>query len=95
MTSYDPITPPLSFDETLTQDLFSSNVFNKSMMKERLPKSIYKSLLTTIETGGPLDPSMADVVASAMKDREFYGGVGAPSRLPLTRRLISRGTRVP
>ncbi len=68
VTSYNPITPSLAFDDTRTQDLFSANVFDKRVMQERLPESVYKSLLKTIETGGPLDPSSADVVATAMKD---------------------------
>ncbi len=37
-------------------------------MKKRLPKEIFKSLIKTIETGEKLDPTVADVVASAMKD---------------------------
>ena len=37
-------------------------------MRDRLPKSIQKSLLRTIESGVLLDPSVADVVAAAMKD---------------------------
>jgi glutamine synthetase len=68
VTSYNPTTSPPGFDGTLTQDLFASNVFDKRVMKERLPKSIYQSLLKTIESGGVLDPSLADVVAAAMKD---------------------------
>ena len=37
-------------------------------MKERLPKSVYKALQQTIKLGENLDPSVADAVASAMKD---------------------------
>ena len=37
-------------------------------MQERLPKSVYKKLKKTIEDGAELDPSIADVVAHAMKD---------------------------
>lgn len=37
-------------------------------MKERLPKATYKALKKTIEEGRSLDPAVADVVASAMKD---------------------------
>jgi len=48
-------------------DVFGSNVFNDSVMKERLPKSVYKSLKKTIEGIGPLDEAIADVVANAMK----------------------------
>lgn len=66
--NYQPISPPLSFAETSTHDLFGENVFNKSVMKDRLPKPVYTSLLKTIESGEKLDPSIADVVAAAMKD---------------------------
>ena len=37
-------------------------------MRERLPKKVYQSLKATIQTGSDLDPQIADVVASAMKD---------------------------
>jgi len=58
----------MNFMETPTQELFCSNVFSKSVMKERLPKQVFKSLMMTIETGEKLDPNVADYVASAMKD---------------------------
>ena len=43
-------------------------VFNDDVMRERLPKEVYKSLTRTIATGGTIDATIADVVASAMKD---------------------------
>jgi glutamine synthetase len=49
-------------------ELFGSNVFNDKVMKERLPKEIYRALKETIEKGTPLRPDVADVVANAMKD---------------------------
>ncbi len=49
-------------------EIFGSNVFNDSVMRTVLPKAIYKSLRKTIEEGIPLDPQVAEVVASAMKD---------------------------
>ena len=49
-------------------EIFGSNVFNESVMKERLPKATFKALKKTIDEGLPLDPSVAEVVASAMKD---------------------------
>ena len=49
-------------------DIYGSNVFNDSVMRQSLPKEIYKSLRQTIEEGLPLDPQVAEVVASAMKD---------------------------
>ena len=51
-----------------TNDLFGSNVFNDSVMRQNLPKATYKSLRKTIEEGIPLDPQVAEVVAAAMKD---------------------------
>lgn len=58
----------MSFMETPMRELFAANVFGKSAMKDRLPKPVYESLLKTIEQGTRLDPSVADVVAVAMKD---------------------------
>ena len=49
-------------------EIFGENVFNDAVMRERLPKSVYKKLKQTIEDGSELDPSIADVVAHAMKD---------------------------
>ncbi|MCI8863736.1 MAG: glutamine synthetase type III [Lachnospiraceae bacterium] len=49
-------------------EIFGKNVFNEVVMKERLPKSVFKKMKKTIEDGAELDPSIADVVAHAMKD---------------------------
>lgn len=49
-------------------DIFGANVFNNSVMKERLPKNTYKALRKTIDEGTSLEPEVADVVANAMKD---------------------------
>ena len=49
-------------------EVFGKNVFNESVMRERLPKNVFKKLKQTIENGKELDPSIADVVAHAMKD---------------------------
>jgi len=48
--------------------MFGQNVFNQSVMRERLPKDIFKKLKKTIDEGLPLDPCIADVVATAMKE---------------------------
>ena len=58
---------PIDF-ETSTQEVYGANVFSKSVMKDRLPKPVYKSLIKTIESGAKLDTAVADTVASAMKD---------------------------
>ena len=49
-------------------EIFGSSVFNDRVMKERLPEPVYKSLKKTIEKNEDLDISVANVVASAMKD---------------------------
>ncbi len=49
-------------------ELFGSNVFNDDVMKDRLPKPVYKALKSTIQEGATLDPSVANAVAHAMKE---------------------------
>ncbi len=49
-------------------EIYGSNVFNDAAMRERLPKTTYKSIKKTIDEGLALDVTVADVVASAMKD---------------------------
>jgi glutamine synthetase len=58
-----PVGPP-----SRLEDLWSVDVFSLSKMKQCLPKTVFKSLKKTIETGEQLDVSIADTVASAMKD---------------------------
>ncbi len=55
--------------------IFGSLVFNDNVMRDRLPKDIYKALKKTIEEGKTLDISVANVVANAMKDWACEHGV--------------------
>jgi glutamine synthetase len=55
-------------------EMFGQNVFNQSVMRERLPKAVFKTLKKTIDEGLPLDPSIADVVATAMKEWAVENG---------------------
>ena len=55
-------------------DLFSSMVFNDGVMRERLPKDVYKSLRKTIDNGKDLDITVANAVANAMKDWAVENG---------------------
>ncbi|MDY6998118.1 MAG: glutamine synthetase III [Actinomycetota bacterium] len=65
--AYEP--PEFSFDPNEAPgEVFGSNVFTKAEMQLRLPKSVYKSVVATIEKGAKLDPAVADAVAAAMKD---------------------------
>jgi len=66
--NYKPAHAPLNFHETKPTEIFGSNVFNEKIMKDRLPKAVFKSLKKTIELGEKLDPTIADVVANTMKD---------------------------
>lgn len=68
VTNYKPLSEPLNFAETPSSDLFGTNVFSTKVMKARLPKSVFKSVMKTIEAGEPLDSTVADTVAAAMKD---------------------------
>ena len=49
-------------------DIYASRVFSEDVMRERLPKDVYKSLINTMATGKEIDAGIADVVAGAMKD---------------------------
>ena len=53
---------------TNVSEIFGSNVFNDTVMQERLPKKVYKELKKTIEEGKELDLATADVVAHEMKE---------------------------
>ena len=55
-------------------EIFGSLVFNDEIMRERLPKDIYKSLHKTIEAGKQLDSAVANSVAAAMKDWALENG---------------------
>lgn len=49
-------------------DIFGENVFNDSVMQERLPKKTYQKLKQTISEGKELDLETADVIAHEMKE---------------------------
>ncbi len=58
----------IDFRTTHLKDLFGELVFNEEEQRARLPKPVFKALQRTIKQGAPLDPSVADAVAAAMKD---------------------------
>jgi glutamine synthetase len=68
------VLPPASIPPKL-EDIWAEDVFTLTKMKAMLPKPVYKSLKATIEDGGKLDVSVADVVATVMK--EWAMGKGA------------------
>lgn len=68
VTHYKSNGQALNFQETPSSSIFAANVFSDKVMKERLPKSVYKALQRTIRQNESLDPTGADAVAAAMKD---------------------------
>lgn len=49
-------------------DIFGENVFNDTVMQERLPKKVYKKLHEVMDEGKELDLETADVIAHEMKE---------------------------
>jgi glutamine synthetase len=64
----------VNFKETHMKDLFGENVFSEAVQRERLPKPVFKALQKTIKQGAPLDPAIADAVATAMRDWSIEKG---------------------
>ncbi len=58
-----PSEPPPPLEE-----MWAENVFDQNKMQASLPKSVFKSIKKTIVEGKQLDPSVADSVATAMRD---------------------------
>ena len=56
------------FRVSSSRDVFGSNVFSDHVMKQRLPTNVYRALHATITRGERLDPTVADAVATAMRD---------------------------
>ena len=55
-------------NQTPVRQLFGINVFSDEAMRSRLPENTYRALRNTIKKGAALDPTIADVVAAAMKE---------------------------
>jgi glutamine synthetase len=49
-------------------NVFGDNVFSTEVQRQRLPKDVFKALQATLEQGAPLDPTLADAVANAMRE---------------------------
>ncbi len=83
--AYQPPAP--SFVDTETPgEIWADNVFSQQVMQKRLPKALFRSLLSTIENSEPLNPMVADGVATAMKDWAMEKGATHYSHVfyPLT-----------
>ena len=62
-------------------EIFGADVFSRKVMRQRLPKDVFKSLVRTMDRGEPLDALVADVVAAAMKDWAIENGDMMPEEL--------------
>ncbi|NWF35635.1 glutamine synthetase III [Mariprofundus sp. KV] len=65
---------PVAQPEPLSK-IWATDVFNLAKMEECLSKNAFKAIKKTVQTGAPLDPATAEVVAAAMK--EWAMGKGA------------------
>ncbi len=85
VTNYKSQSPPLDFSQG-PEKVFGINVFSIAEMRKRLPKPVFKSVKRTIESGERLDPSVADIVASAMRDWAIEKGASHYAHIffPLT-----------
>ncbi|MCE5186403.1 MAG: glutamine synthetase III [Planctomycetaceae bacterium] len=55
-------------DMTRLTDIFGVNVFNDAVMRQRLPRNIYRDFFGIRQGSGNLTSALADVLANAMKD---------------------------
>lgn len=76
----------MSTEKVNVAEIFGENVFNDTVMQERLPKKVYKNLKKTIEEGKELDLETADVIAHEMKEWAIEKGATHYTHwfLPLT-----------
>ncbi len=83
ITNREPL--PVSKAKSLDK-IWAVDVFSLAKMEEALSKTAFKSIKKTIQTGAPLDPVTAEVVAAAMKDWAIAKGVKFFSHLfyPMT-----------
>src|SRR5262245_59254867 len=58
----------INFKDGHIKDLFGQHVFGEAAQRDRLPKPVFRALQKTIKQGAPMDPAIADAVATAMKD---------------------------
>ncbi len=66
--------------------IWSCDVFSLATMEESLSKNAYKAIKKTVQTGAPLDPATANIVAAAMKEWAISKGAKFFSHIffPLT-----------
>ncbi|MBZ0187460.1 MAG: glutamine synthetase III [Candidatus Obscuribacterales bacterium] len=63
-----PVKSSIDYTQTPVSEIFGINVFGRNVMRTLLPKNVFKALTRSIDMSEPLDPTLADIVANAMKD---------------------------
>lgn len=58
----------MNINNEIVTEIFGANVFNDSVMRERLPKETYSAVRKAIENRHPLDLDLANVIANVMKE---------------------------
>ncbi len=66
--------PSLLRDAVSAGEVFGRDVFSERVMRQRLPKEAFRALQRTIKRGAPLDHTIADTIANAMKDWAIENG---------------------
>ena len=74
MTTSSNGSAPGSTSADRVDTIFGKDVFSPTLMRQRLPKEVYRSLMRTIDHGEALDPQVAGVVAATMKDWAIENG---------------------
>ena len=58
----------------IASQIFGELTFNKKVMKEKLSKEVYAKMVATLESGAPLDETIASDIAHAMKEWAMENG---------------------
>lgn len=92
--------PPFERQDSVRESAsadFGCDVFSARVMRERLPRDVYKRLRETMSRRAPLNPADADVIASAMKDWAIERGATHYTHWfqPMTGLTAEKTRRVP
>ncbi len=64
----EPVRSTFDFTSSSISEIFNSNVFTRQVMRAAVPKTVYEAFIKAIDDSTALDPTLADVIANAMKD---------------------------
>lgn len=92
INSYENLSATFDYVNDPSGDLFGANVFTPDVMKQTLTKQVYRALMDTVRDGKQIDLSIADAVASSMKDWAMSKGATHYAHVfyPLTGRTAEK-----